>query len=110
MVGIKKSMSQSMIEEGQSSFRLLIVDDKVVNRQLMVKFLEPYGFELREAVNGKEAVDVWDEWEPHLIWMDMRMPIMDGYAATRSIKSTTRGQATVIVALTASGLSTKTGR
>ncbi len=92
------------IEGDQPTFRLLIVDDKEVNRQLMVKFLTPFGFELREAVNGKEAVEVWDEWEPHLIWMDMRMPVMDGYEATRTIKGTTRGHATVIIALTASAL------
>jgi signal transduction histidine kinase/ligand-binding sensor domain-containing protein/DNA-binding NarL/FixJ family response regulator len=92
------------IDEDQPSFRLLIVDDKEVNRQLMVKFLEPFGFELREAANGKEAVDIWDEWEPHLIWMDMRMPVMDGYEATRRIKATTKGDATVIIALTASAL------
>ena len=92
------------IEGDQPTFRLLIVDDKEVNRQLMVKFLAPFGFELRQAVNGKEAVEVWDEWEPHLIWMDMRMPVMDGYEATRAIKGTTRGHATVIIALTASAL------
>jgi CheY-like chemotaxis protein len=92
------------IEGDQPTFRLLIVDDKEVNRQLMVKFLTPFGFELRQAVNGKEAVEVWDEWEPHLIWMDMRMPVMDGYEATRAIKGTTRGHATVIIALTASAL------
>jgi signal transduction histidine kinase/ligand-binding sensor domain-containing protein/DNA-binding NarL/FixJ family response regulator len=92
------------IEEDQPTFRLLVVDDKEVNRQLMVKFLEPYGFEVREAINGQEAVDIWEEWEPHLIWMDMRMPVMDGYEATRRIKATTKGHATVIIALTASAL------
>jgi signal transduction histidine kinase/DNA-binding NarL/FixJ family response regulator len=92
------------VEPGQPTYRLLIVDDKEVNRQLMVKILSPLGFELREATNGKEAIQIWEEWEPHLIWMDMRMPVMDGYEATRKIKATTRGQATVIVALTASAL------
>jgi CheY-like chemotaxis protein len=92
------------IEHGQPPYRLLIVDDKQVNRQLLVKFLSPLGFELREALNGEDAIEIWEQWEPHLIWMDMRMPIMDGYEATRRIKSTTQGQATVIVALTASAL------
>ncbi|MGK7918909.1 MAG: response regulator, partial [Trichodesmium sp.] len=49
-------------------------------------------------------VDIWDDWEPHLIWMDMRMPIMDGYEATQHIKGTTKGNATAIIALTASVL------
>jgi CheY-like chemotaxis protein len=92
------------VESDQPAFRLLIVDDIEVNRLLMVKFLTPYGFELRQAVNGAEAVEVWDEWEPHLIWMDMRMPVMDGYEATRAIKGTTRGRSTVIIALTSSAL------
>jgi CheY-like chemotaxis protein len=59
---------------------------------------------LKEACNGRESVDIWHEWEPHLIWMDMRMPVMDGYAATQQIKLTTKGQATAIIALTASVL------
>ncbi|MEG4089211.1 PAS domain S-box protein [Microcoleus sp. Pol12B4] len=92
------------LEPNQPSYRLLIVDDKPLNRQLLVKLLSPLGFELREANNGKEAVDVFMEWEPHLIWMDMRMPVMDGYEATKQIKTTTGGQATAIVALTASVL------
>jgi DNA-binding NarL/FixJ family response regulator len=49
-------------------------------------------------------METWESWEPHLIWMDMRMPVMDGYEATRLIKSTARGQATVIIAVTASAL------
>jgi CheY-like chemotaxis protein len=59
---------------------------------------------MKEACNGKEAIAIWDEWEPHLIWMDMRMPVMDGYEATKYIKSTTKGNATAVIALTASVL------
>ncbi|MBP0016571.1 MAG: response regulator [Cyanobacteria bacterium SBLK] len=88
----------------QPRYRILIVDDKVLNRQLLVKLFNPLGFELKEASNGKEAVDIFAAWQPHLIWMDMRMPVMDGYEATRTIKATTQGQATAIVALTASVL------
>jgi len=57
---------------------------------------------VREAANGQEGVQVWREWQPHLIFMDMRMPVMSGYEATRRIKDTAQGQATVVVALTAS--------
>ena len=92
------------LEPNQPCYRLLIVDDKPLNRLLLVKLLSPLGFELREANNGQEAVDICAEWEPHLIWMDMRMPVMDGYEATKQIKTTTQGQATAIVALTASVL------
>jgi predicted ATPase/signal transduction histidine kinase/CheY-like chemotaxis protein len=92
------------LEPNQSRYRILIVDDKLDNRQLLIKLLNPLGFELKEASNGAEAVELWDNWEPHLIWMDMRMPVMDGYEATKQIKSTTKGQATAIIALTASVL------
>jgi signal transduction histidine kinase/CheY-like chemotaxis protein len=92
------------LEPNQPQYRILAVDDRWENRQLLLKLLEPIGFEVREAVNGKEAVEIWEEWQPHLIWMDMRMPIMDGYEATKRIKSHLKGQATFILALTASTL------
>jgi CheY-like chemotaxis protein len=82
--------------------RILIVDDKSENRQLLVKLLAPVGFEIKEANNGQAALTIWETWSPHLIWMDMRMPVMDGYEATRQIKAQPQGQSTVIIALTAS--------
>ncbi|MBN1179396.1 MAG: response regulator [Anaerolineae bacterium] len=90
------------LEPGQPSYRLLIVEDRPTNRRLLVRLLSPLGFELREAVDGQEAVEIWEAWQPHLIWMDLRMPVVDGYEATRRIKATAQGQATVIIALTAS--------
>ncbi len=88
----------------QSIYKILAVDDKQVNRQLLLKLLSPLGFEIKEASNGQEAIAIWEEWEPHLIFMDMRMPVMDGYDATKYIKSTTKGNATAVIALTASVL------
>jgi CheY-like chemotaxis protein len=84
--------------------RVLIVEDNWANRRLLMQLLEPLGFDVREAENGREAIEIWENWSPHLILMDMRMPVMDGYEATRRIKATTKGQATVVVALTASVL------
>jgi|GEM_PF-3412942 len=86
----------------QPNYRILIADDKPINRQLLLKLLNPLGFELKEASNGQEALDIAQQWQPHLIWMDMRMPVMNGYEATRQIKATPQGKATQIVALTAS--------
>jgi predicted ATPase/signal transduction histidine kinase/CheY-like chemotaxis protein/tRNA A-37 threonylcarbamoyl transferase component Bud32 len=86
----------------QPQYRILVVDDRDYNRQLLIKLLKPLGFEVQEATNGTEAIDIWDSYSPHLIWMDMRMPMMDGYEATKRIKSTTKGQATAVIALTAS--------
>jgi signal transduction histidine kinase/CheY-like chemotaxis protein len=86
----------------QPKYRILVVEDKWENRRLLVKLLEPLGFNIKEAENGKDAIAIWETWRPHLIWMDMRMPVMDGYEATQHIKQCTMGQATVIIALTAS--------
>ncbi|MEA5477391.1 cache domain-containing protein [Pseudanabaena galeata UHCC 0370] len=88
----------------QPEYRLLVVEDRWESRHLLVKILEAVGFKVREAENGAEAIAIWEEWQPHLIWMDMRMPVMDGYEATRQIKTYLKGQATVIIALTASAL------
>lgn len=88
----------------QSSYRLLIAEDQPENRLLLRKLLEPFGFELREAVNGEEAVDINEQWNPHLIWMDMRMPIMGGLDATRHIRASQNGQKVKIIAITAHAL------
>ncbi len=86
----------------QPIYRILVVEDKSENRQLLVKLLTSFGFEVREAENGQVGVNIWQTWNPHLIWMDMRMPVMDGYKATKQIKSQLNGRSTVIIALTAS--------
>lgn len=86
---------------GQSEYRIAVVDDRDTNRLALVKLLESVGFTTKTASNGKEAIALWQEWQPHLIWMDMRMPVMDGYEATKHIKAHS-GNSTTIVALTAS--------
>ena len=90
------------LEPDRPNYRILVVDDRWENRQIVLKLLEPIGFEVKEAINGKEAIEIWQQWQPHLIWMDMRMPVMNGYEATEYIKSHLKGQATYIIALTAS--------
>ncbi|MBP6961853.1 MAG: PAS domain S-box protein [Thermotogae bacterium] len=82
--------------------RILIVDDLRDNRDLLRAILEPLGFEIAEACDGKEALERFDRWSPHAILMDMRMPVMDGYEASRQIKRTDKGLETVIIAVTAS--------
>ncbi len=68
------------------------------------RYLSPIGFDIREAVNGKEALEIFEQWHPDLIWMDIRMPVMDGLEATHRIKSTDAGLHTKIVAITAQAL------
>jgi signal transduction histidine kinase/DNA-binding NarL/FixJ family response regulator len=85
-------------------YRVLIAEDQPENRLLLLRLLEPLGFELREAVNGREAVKLSEQWRPHLIWMDIRMPVMDGLEATRLIKSAKTGVRAKIIAVTAHAL------
>ncbi|MGK7915926.1 MAG: ATP-binding protein, partial [Prochloraceae cyanobacterium] len=90
------------LEAGQPEYRILIVEDVPENQQLMLKLLESVGLKARVAANGLEAIALFSEWEPHCIWMDIRMPVMDGYEATKRIRATPKGKKTVIIALTAS--------
>ena len=89
---------------GQPTYRILIVDDHRLNRLLLRELLVPVGFEVKEAKNGEEAIALWQSWQPDLIWMDMHMPILDGYGATRKIKAQLGEKTTPIIALTASTL------
>jgi|JFJP01.1.fsa_nt_gi Signal transduction histidine kinase len=87
---------------GQPHYRILIVEDAVENRQVLVTLLAMTGLEVKEAVNGQEAVELWLSWQPDLIWMDMRMPVMDGMEATRRIRANLPDQKSpIIIALTA---------
>jgi PAS domain S-box-containing protein len=92
---------------GQPLYRLLVVDDAPDNRAVLQQLFSGLGFEVREGINGQEAVDLWQRWDPHLIWMDLRMPVMDGFEATRQIREqiTTAypDRQTKIIALSASG-------
>ncbi len=100
------------LEPGQAApdggpYRILVVEDREANRRLLVELLAsvglpPEGFAVQSANNGREALEIWQIWQPHLIWMDMRMPVMDGYEATRQIKAALNGPTPVIIALTAS--------
>jgi len=89
------------IAPNQPTYRILVVEDKPDNRLLIVKLLTSLGFKVKEAENGEEGIKIWENWNPNLILMDMRMPVMDGYQTTKHIKSTVKGKATAIIALTA---------
>ena len=92
---------------GQMIPRILVVEDNQESRLLLKKFLLEAGFKVQEAINGEEAIQVFQQWHPDLIWMDMRMPVMDGYTATQRIKALPSGKKTIIIALTASAFETQ---
>ncbi|SKB13219.1 putative Histidine kinase [Planktothrix sp. PCC 11201] len=94
----------------QPVYKILIVDDKISNRKLLIQLLQPLGFQLKEAANGREAVEIFQGWKPNLIFMDMIMPIMSGSEATKQIKSDSQGSSTVIIAVTASVLEEQTAQ
>jgi len=89
------------LADGQITYRILVVDDRLENRQLLVELLIPIGFEVQTAINGQEAIALVQSFSPHLIWMDIRMPVMDGYAVTRQIKASDLPPP-IIIALTGS--------
>ncbi|AFZ08761.1 response regulator receiver sensor hybrid histidine kinase [Oscillatoria nigro-viridis PCC 7112] len=99
------------LEADQPVYRILAVDDNQDNRLLLVKMLQPIGFEVREAENGYQAVELWESWQPHLILLDTRMPVMDGFEAVRQIRAKEKQTQwrTVIIALTASTFEERKG-
>lgn len=101
VIGLKSAKENS----DNQSFRILVVDDHRANRALLRLLLEQVGFVVKTAENGKQAVKINTEWQPHLIWMDMRMPLMDGYEAVKTIRQgmiNREDKRPVIIALTAS--------
>lgn len=87
---------------GPQKNKVLIVDDLEINRRLLASFLDATGFESRQAANGLEAVEIFRQWAPDIVLMDMSMPIMDGFEAIRRIRSSPAGVDAVIIAVTAS--------
>ncbi|MDY6938567.1 MAG: ATP-binding protein [Cyanobacteriota bacterium] len=82
-------------------YRILVADDRPEGRLVLVELLEGLGFSVREAENGREAVELQSSYAPHLILMDVRMPVLDGLEATREIKQG-EDPSTVVIAITAS--------
>jgi signal transduction histidine kinase/ligand-binding sensor domain-containing protein/CheY-like chemotaxis protein len=89
---------------GQPECRILIAEDRPENWLLLERLLENAGFLVRVAANGAQAVEIFESWRPHFIWMDLRMPVMDGLEASRRIRAMQGGADVRIVAITASGI------
>jgi two-component system sensor histidine kinase/response regulator len=90
------------LRPGQSPRRILIADDEELNGAFLSKLLGDIGFETKRVTNGKEAIDVFLSWRPHLILMDLRMPEMDGCEAAHRIRASEGGRDVKIVSVSAS--------
>jgi CheY-like chemotaxis protein/anti-sigma regulatory factor (Ser/Thr protein kinase) len=89
----------------EKTWRILVADDNQENLLLLKSLLESVGFVVLEAKNGQEALEAFKEASPDLVWMDMRMPVMDGYEAVRQIRQCSGGDTVPIIAITASAFS-----
>ncbi|MDF1755357.1 MAG: response regulator [Verrucomicrobiales bacterium] len=88
----------------ENSPRILIVDDADANRRLLTTILKNSGYEVRQASTGEDGIKEFENWNPHAILMDWRMPGIGGMEATRQIKTTERGRKTPVICVTASAM------
>lgn len=98
----KESETVALAVKKDTEVTALIVDDKELNRLVLKEMLESAGFITIEAENGKIAIERAFEFKPDIIFMDIKMPVMDGYEAMRLMKNSADGSTIPIFALTAS--------
>ena len=89
------------LASNQQIYRILVADDESANRLLLTQILKSTGFLVWFAGNGTLAVKLWRKYKPHLIWMDLRMPVLDGFQAAQKIRALPDGSNTKIIALSA---------
>lgn len=108
----EEDYSNLVVAPGQRDFKMLIAEDDPPSRKLLTKVLTNYGFKVESVENGLQAVEAARDWLPDLIWMDIRMPEMDGLEASTRIKRMAKlnGASVVIVALTAEGFEEERNR
>jgi CheY-like chemotaxis protein len=92
------------IAPGQTRYRILIVEDDPENQLLLSRLMQHIGFEIKVAADGVQGIQLFQSWQPHLIWMDRRMPVMDGLEATQAIRQLPGGKDVKIIAVTAAAL------
>ncbi len=90
-----------MPQTNADSKLILLVEDNLHNRRIFSGILRHYGYEVEEAVNGVEAVEMARSLIPDLILMDLSLPVMDGWEATRQIKAVAELAKIPVIALTA---------
>ena len=90
------------LKPGQHPWRVLVVDDRDTNREILVKMLAPLGFTMIEAEDGQAGLEAFAAQAPHLVLMDVVMPVMDGREAIRRIRALPEGRDVPIIAVSAS--------
>lgn len=90
---------------GQSTYKILVVDEQKSGQELLVDIFQPLGFLMQQAESGQEVMSIYQYWEPHVIIMDLKILLVDGYVAIKQIKSqqaSLNNNFPIIIALTAS--------
>jgi CheY-like chemotaxis protein len=93
-----------MTSRSRSSPLILLVDDYADNRALYARYLMYAGYRVDEATNGQEALDKAEQIHPDLIVMDLSLPVMDGWEATRRLKANSQTRRIPVLALTGHAL------
>src|SRR2546430_11827221 len=88
----------------EAAMRILIADDETIIRLDLRGMLEAAGYEVQEARDGAEAVSLADSWEPDLVLLDVKMPVLDGIEAARRITATRPVPVVLLTAYTQRGL------
>ncbi len=90
--------------------KILLAEDNLINRQLIVALLENHSFEIIEVVNGKEVLEYLEKDIPDVILMDIQMPVLDGYETTKILKKDERFKNIPVIALTAHAIKEKVAK
>jgi len=75
------------VRADQPVYRMLVADDQPAHALLLISLLRRLGFAVQSVTDGEAALAVWREWQPHMIWLDLRMPQMDGLTVARQIRA-----------------------
>jgi len=83
---------------------ILLVDDNLPSRELMRELLEASGHLIMEAVNGREALGLIRQYQPDLVFLDLQMPVLDGFSLIRELRNDVHFHSLAVVAVTASAM------